>query len=115
MENTCVLTFKTMAEAEEHMDTGKHVQPSECESVYDTARRRWAEKVNEVNVVSAPALRIAVRERPQRKPLRNAAHPKDGPSKQLSELQEWRRRPRLSSSISSTAELQEGKNRIQLK
>ena len=64
MENTCVLTSKTMVEAEEHMDTGKHVQPSECESVYDTARRRWAEKVNEVNVVSAAALRIAVHERP---------------------------------------------------
>ena len=63
-ENTCVLTFKTMAEAEAHMDTGKHVQASECESVYDTVRKRWAERVTEMNLVSGEALRIAVDEGP---------------------------------------------------
>ena len=59
-ENTCVLTFKTMEEADAHMDTGKHVKVSECESVYDTVRKRWADKVSEMNVVTSKGLHIPV-------------------------------------------------------
>ena len=41
-ETGCVLTFKTRASAENHMDTGKHCLDVECESMYDRVRRRWA-------------------------------------------------------------------------
>ena len=41
-ETGCVLTFKTRADAENHMDTGKHRLELECESVYDHIRRKWA-------------------------------------------------------------------------
>ena len=50
---TCVLTFKSLEEAEAHMDTGKHVKASEYESVYDSAIKMWAERVTEVNLVSS--------------------------------------------------------------
>ena len=39
-ERTCLLTFKTREEAEAHMDAGKHVRASDCESVYDKARKK---------------------------------------------------------------------------
>ena len=52
-EITCVLTFKSLEEAEAHMDTGKHVKASEYESVYDSAKKMWAERVTEVNLVSS--------------------------------------------------------------
>ena len=35
------------------MDTGKHVKASEYESVYDSAKKMWAERVTEVNLVSS--------------------------------------------------------------
>ena len=41
-ETGLVLTFKTRAGGENHMDTGKHCLEVECESMYDRARRRWA-------------------------------------------------------------------------
>ena len=50
-EITCVLTFKSLEEAEAHMDTGKHAKASEYESVYDSAKKMWAERVTEVNLV----------------------------------------------------------------
>ena len=52
-EITCVLTFKSLEEAEAHMDTGKHVKASEYESVYDSAKKMWTERVTEVNLVSS--------------------------------------------------------------
>ena len=52
-EITCILTFKSLEEAEAHMDTGKHVKASEYESVYDSAKKMWAERVTEVNLVSS--------------------------------------------------------------
>ena len=51
-ESTCILTFKTMTEAETHMDTGRHVMASEHDSIYDIAKKRWAEQVTEMNVAS---------------------------------------------------------------
>ena len=48
-EITCVLTFKSLEEAEAH----KHVEASEYESVYDSAKKMWAERVTEVNLVSS--------------------------------------------------------------
>jgi len=60
-ESTCVLTFKTMEEADAHMDTGKHVKEvSECESVYDMVRKRWEDKVTDMNVVTSKGLHIPV-------------------------------------------------------
>ena len=41
-ETGCVLTFKTQAEADNHMDTGKHRLEVDCESTYDRVRRKWA-------------------------------------------------------------------------
>ena len=41
-ETGCVLTFKTHAEADNHMDTGKQRLEVDCESMYDCVRRRWA-------------------------------------------------------------------------
>ncbi|KAL9982090.1 hypothetical protein ACROYT_G010884 [Oculina patagonica] len=58
-ESTCVLTFKTREEAEAHMDAGKHVRESDGESVYDKARKKWANIVTEMHVSSGEAQRIA--------------------------------------------------------
>ena len=58
-ESTCVLTFKTREEAEAHMDAGKHVRESDGESVYDMARKKWANIVTEMHVSSGEAQRIA--------------------------------------------------------
>ena len=44
-ETGCVLTFKTRADAESHMDTGKHHLEVECEYMYDRIRRKWAAMV----------------------------------------------------------------------
>lgn len=52
-ERACILTFKTMDEAEEHMDTGRHIMSSEYGeygSTFDKAKKRWAENVTELNV-----------------------------------------------------------------
>ena len=60
-ESTCVLTFKNREEAEAHMDAGKHVRASDldCESVYDAARKKWADRVGEVHVAGGDRQRIA--------------------------------------------------------
>ena len=58
-ESTCVLTFKTREEAEAHMDAGKHVRESDGESLYDMARKKWANRVTEMHVSSGEAQRIA--------------------------------------------------------
>ncbi|XP_068719659.1 uncharacterized protein [Montipora capricornis] len=42
MEPACIQTFSTLQEADDHMDTGRHVLLQEKESVYDTIRRQWA-------------------------------------------------------------------------
>ena len=42
LEPACVLTFSTLEEADEHVDTGHHVMLLENECVYDTIRRQWA-------------------------------------------------------------------------
>ena len=55
-ESTCVLTFKSLEEAEAHMDTGKHVQANEVESVYDTVKKMWADKVTKINLVTSGGL-----------------------------------------------------------
>ena len=57
-ESTCMLTFKTRKEAEEHMDAGKHLRESDCGSVSDMAKKKWASQVTEVHVASGEAQRI---------------------------------------------------------
>ena len=44
------------------MDTGRHQRASDCESTFDTARKRWAASVAGLNVASGEALRLAVDE-----------------------------------------------------
>ena len=44
-EEGCVATFLTQGELQDHMDTGRHVRVTERETVYDLARKEWAEKV----------------------------------------------------------------------
>ena len=51
-ETGCVLTFKTEAEADAHMDSGQHVRELESESGYDIFRKKWAEKIFGVSVPS---------------------------------------------------------------
>ena len=41
-ERGCVLTFRSQQEADAHMDTGKHKNELESESLYDTIRKKWA-------------------------------------------------------------------------
>ena len=48
MEPTGILTFGTLEEANEHMDTGYHVMLPEKECVYDTFRRQWADTTTSV-------------------------------------------------------------------
>lgn len=61
-ESTCVLTFKTQREAEVPMDAGKHVRATDCESVYDTARKKWASRVTEVHVATGETQLIGFEE-----------------------------------------------------
>lgn len=63
-ESTCVLTFRTLEDAEEHMDTGKHVKISERDSVYDSVKKRWADRVTEMNVGGLESLEIPVAQGP---------------------------------------------------
>lgn len=46
------------------MDAGKHVRASDldCESVYDAARKKWADRVGEMHVASGDRQRIAFEE-----------------------------------------------------
>lgn len=44
-EEGCVATFRTQGDLQGHMDTGRHVRVTEHETVYDLARKEWAEKV----------------------------------------------------------------------
>ena len=59
-----MLTFKTQEEAEAQLDTEKHVCASDldCESVYDAARKKWADRVGEMHVISGDRQRIEFEE-----------------------------------------------------
>ena len=43
----CVLTFENENDAQTHMDTGEHKLVLERETVYDSVRRKWAQRVTE--------------------------------------------------------------------
>ena len=61
-ETGCVLTFKNQAEADNHMDTGKHRLEVDCESMYDRVRRKWAGIVTGVTrVCSGCAINLIAR------------------------------------------------------
>ena len=49
-ETGCVHSFKTLEEVEQHMDSGKHVRELKSESLYDSIRKKWAERLTGVNV-----------------------------------------------------------------
>lgn len=48
-EPACVLTFKSEAEAQRHMDVGRHTYELESVSVYDRAKMIWAEKLTGIS------------------------------------------------------------------
>ena len=48
LEPTCILTFSTLEQADEHMDTGHHIMLPEKECVYDIIRRQWAATTNSI-------------------------------------------------------------------
>ena len=50
LEPVCIATFKTIEEADEHMDTGHHIMTSEKETTYDNVRRQWADVKTSVKV-----------------------------------------------------------------
>ena len=58
MELACILTFSTLQEADDHMDTGRHVMIQEKESVYDTIRRQWASITTSVKGQSQKSISI---------------------------------------------------------
>ena len=66
-EGTCILTFNTEREAEEHRDTGNHVRELESVSLYDKIRKKWAERVTGIScAIDHPPTRIAEQEFDQR-------------------------------------------------
>ena len=49
-ETGCVLSFKTLEEVEQYVDSGKHVRELEPETLQDSIRKKWAERLTGVNV-----------------------------------------------------------------
>ena len=50
LEPACIAAFKTIEEADEHIDTGHHIFTPEKETKYDNVRRQWAAVMTSVNV-----------------------------------------------------------------
>ena len=50
LEPACTATFKTIEEADEHMDTGHHIMTPEKETKHDNVRRQWAAVMTSVKV-----------------------------------------------------------------
>ena len=42
LDPACILTFDSIQDAEDHMDTGEDVFTPENEKIYDTVKRQWA-------------------------------------------------------------------------
>ena len=49
LETVCIATFKTIEEADEHIDTGHHIMTPKKETVYDNVGRQWAAVTISVN------------------------------------------------------------------
>ena len=63
-ESSCVLNFKSEQQAEDHMDTGKHVTQLESVSLYDSIRRKWAQRLTGTSDVIVPAPTAAAQQDP---------------------------------------------------
>ena len=50
LEPACSVTFKTIKEVDEHMDTGHPILTPEKETIYDNVRRQWAAVMTSVKV-----------------------------------------------------------------
>ena len=50
LEPACIATFKTIEEADEHMDTGHHIMTLEKETIYDNVLRQWVAVTTSVKV-----------------------------------------------------------------
>ena len=48
LEPSCVMTFDSAQDADDHMDTGQHIMTPEKENAYDNIRRQWAAKATSV-------------------------------------------------------------------
>ena len=69
LEPACIATFKTIEEADQHMDTGHHIMTPEKETMYDNVRRQWAavttsvkfaaQKIGRTDYVSLANLRLS--------------------------------------------------------
>ena len=55
-KNSCVLTFKSEQQTEDHMDTEKHVTQLESVSLYDSIGKKWTQRLAGISdvVVSDP-------------------------------------------------------------
>ena len=58
LEPACVLTFKTIEEADEHMDASHHILTPEKEAIYDKIRRQWAAVTTSVKVAGQKSGKI---------------------------------------------------------
>ncbi|KAK3709231.1 hypothetical protein QZH41_015435, partial [Actinostola sp. cb2023] len=70
-ESGCVLTFRTQREAETHMNTGKHRCELEPESLYDSIRKKWANRVT--GITTAGKHHQAVASVPEHQPCSSSA------------------------------------------
>ena len=51
LDPACIATFKTIEEADEHMDTGHHILTPEKETIYENVRKQWAAVMTSLKVV----------------------------------------------------------------
>ena len=63
-ESSCVLTFKSEQQAEDHMDTGKHVTQLESVSLYNSIQKKWAQRLTGISAVVVPAPTAAAQQDP---------------------------------------------------
>ena len=54
-KSSCVLTFKSEQQAEDNTDTGKHVTQLESMSLYDSIRKKWAQRLAGFSDMVVPA------------------------------------------------------------
>ena len=50
LQPACIATFKTIEEADEHMDSGHHILTPERETKYNNVRRQWTAVMTSVKV-----------------------------------------------------------------
>ncbi|KAL9966751.1 hypothetical protein ACROYT_G024870 [Oculina patagonica] len=111
-EEGCVATFQTQADLYAHMDTGRHIRVTERETVYDLARKEWAEKGHRNTVVprrqrgSAPTSKYPRNKEDPTKVAKEMRIARDGDGKLRFAPEEWRTAKQISSYFSRLAAAQ---------